>query len=129
MTDYTVKRLEEIEAAYGGGFLRARAALGVTAFGMAIEELPPNSGDAYPEHDHSEDGQEEVYVVLAGAGEIEIEGERVALDPGTLVRVGPSARRRIRSSADGLRILALGGVPGAVYEPPPFTELGGNHAG
>ena len=45
--------------------------LGVTSFGMQILELPPNL-EGYPEHDHAQGGQEEVYVVLRGAGEIEI---------------------------------------------------------
>jgi mannose-6-phosphate isomerase-like protein (cupin superfamily) len=124
VADYTARSLDEIEAVYGGGFRRARASLGVTSFGMAVEELPPNSGDAYPEHDHSQDGQEEVYVVLAGSGEIEIDGEIVDLEPDTFIRVGPQARRRIRSSSEGLRILAIGAVPGKPYEPPAFTELG-----
>jgi mannose-6-phosphate isomerase-like protein (cupin superfamily) len=71
----------------------------------------------------SEDGQEEVYVVLSGSAEIEIEGERIPLDPETIVRVGPGVSRRIVSGPQGARILALGGVPGAVYEPPEFTKI------
>ena len=33
---YAVKRIDEMEAAFGGGFIRARASLGVTAFGMQV---------------------------------------------------------------------------------------------
>jgi len=90
---------------------------------MQIIELPP-SFDGYAEHDHTGSGQEEVYVVLRGSGEIEIDGERLALDPETLVRVGATARRKIYSGPQGLRLLALGGVPGKAYKPPHFTELG-----
>jgi mannose-6-phosphate isomerase-like protein (cupin superfamily) len=89
---------------------------------MQVEEFPPNF-DKYPEHSHSEDGQEEVYVVLRGSAEIEIEGERIALDPETIVRVGPGISRRIISGPQGVRILALGGVPGAAYEPPEFSMI------
>src|SRR5271167_4058367 len=101
---------------------RARAELGARAFGMQIEELPPDF-DRYPQHSHSEDGQEEVYVVLRGSGEIDIEGERIALDPETLVRVSPGTSRRIFPGPDGMRVLALGGVPGAAYEPAEFSKL------
>jgi mannose-6-phosphate isomerase-like protein (cupin superfamily) len=124
MPDYTAVRINDIEAIYGGGMRRARAALGVHSFGMQVLELPPNE-ERYPEHDHSEQGQEEVYLALSGGGELEVEGERLPLDPETIVRVGPSARRKIRSGPEGLRILALGGVPGQAYEPAAITELGG----
>ena len=122
MSNYSVKRIDEMETAYGGGMRLARASLGVASFGLQIEEFPPNF-DQYPEHTHSEDGQEEVYVVLRGSAEIEIDGERVPLDPETMVRVGPGVKRRIFPGPQGARILALGGVPGAAYEPPDFTKI------
>jgi mannose-6-phosphate isomerase-like protein (cupin superfamily) len=122
MSGYSVKKISEMEATAGGGMRRARAELGVTAFGMQIEEFPPDF-DSYPEHSHSEDGQEEVYVVLSGSGEIDIEGERFALDPDTIVRVGPGTNRRLFAGSQGVRVLALGGVPGSVYEPPEFSKL------
>ncbi len=122
MSTYNVKRIDEMETAYGGSMRLARAALGVTSFGMQVEEFPPNF-DQYPEHSHSEDGQEEVYVVLHGNAEIEIEGERIPLDSETIVRVGPGVSRRIFAGPRGVRILALGGVPGAAYEPPDFSKI------
>jgi mannose-6-phosphate isomerase-like protein (cupin superfamily) len=122
MSNYSVKRIDEMETAFGGGMRLARAALGVTSFGMQVEEFPPNF-DQYPEHSHSEDGQEEVYVVLGGSAEIEIEGKRIPLDPETIVRVGPGVSRRIFSGPQGVRILALGGVPGTAYEPPDFSKI------
>jgi mannose-6-phosphate isomerase-like protein (cupin superfamily) len=124
MANYCVKKIDEMEATYGGGMRLARAELGIDSFGMQIEEFPPNF-DQYPEHTHSEDGQEEVYLVLRGSAEIEIDGERIALDPETIVRVGPGVSRRIFSGPQGARILALGGVPGAVYQAPEFSKLGG----
>lgn len=123
MAEYTVVRIDEIEGIYGGGFKRARAALGVTSFGMQVIELPPGS-DAYPEHDHSADGQEEVYVTLAGSGEIAIDGERHPLDPDHFVSVRAGTMRKVLAGPDGLRLLVVGGVPGAAYAPPAFTELG-----
>src|SRR2546423_13326269 len=123
MADYTVKRIDEMDAALGGAFKRARAELGVESFGMQVLDLPPNL-EQYPEHDHAASGQEEVFVVLRGSAEIEIDGERVAIDPDTIVRVGPKARRKIYTGDKGARILALGGVPGAVYEPPASTQIG-----
>ncbi|MGH2899488.1 MAG: cupin domain-containing protein [Solirubrobacteraceae bacterium] len=122
MADYTAKRFDEMDSRMGGSFKLARAGLGVSAFGMQVIDMPPNSGEHYPNHDHLHDGQEEVYVVLRGGGVIEIEGERVALGPDTAVRVGPDTKRQLHAGAEGMRVLVIGGVPGGVYEPPAFTE-------
>ncbi len=122
MADYTAKRIGEMEAAFGGGFVKARAELGVSSFGMQVIRLPADSRD-YPEHDHVEDGQEEVYLALKGSGWIDIEGERVDLDAETLVRVGAAAKRKVYSGPDGLSVLVLGGAPGYPYKIKPFSEL------
>jgi mannose-6-phosphate isomerase-like protein (cupin superfamily) len=124
MADYTMKRIDEMEAAYGGGLKKARAELGVSSFGMQIVDLPPNFSD-YPEHDHSEEAQEEVYAVIRGSGQLEIDGERIDINPDVVVRVGAAARRKVYSGPEGLRLMAMGGTPGAAYEIKAFSELGG----
>ena len=123
MSDYCHKRIDEMEAVFFGSFKRARAELGVTSFGLQVIDMPPNA-DQYPEHDHGEDGQEEVYVVLSGAGEIEIDGERHVLDADHMVRVSAGTKRKVWPGDGGLRILVVGGVPGKAYEPVGITELG-----
>jgi hypothetical protein len=122
MADYTAKRIDEMEATHGGGFVKVRAELGVSAFGMQVIQLPPDYTD-YPEHDHAESGQEEVFQALSGSGWIDIEGERVELDGETFVRVGPEVRRKVYAGSQGLRMLVIGGAPGKVYEIVPTTEL------
>lgn len=115
MADVTVKRLDELES-HGGRFLYAGKGLGVTAWGMNVERLPPNWTE-YPEHDHAEDGQEEVYVVLEGEATLEADGERWQLQPGTLARVGAGQKRKLVPGDEGVTLLALGGTPGKGYEP------------
>lgn len=124
MADYTVKRIDEMDGAYGGAFKRARAELGVSSFGMAIIDLPANF-EMYPTHDHARDGQEEVFVALSGSGEIEVaRSERLPLDADHLVRVAAGVDRKVLPGADGLRVLVLGAKPGAVYEPPAGSLIG-----
>jgi redox-sensitive bicupin YhaK (pirin superfamily) len=122
MPDYTAKRLEEMQAAFGGGFVKVRAELGVSAFGMQVIQLPPNYAD-YPEHDHAESGQEEVFYAISGSGTIEVDGERSELDGETFVRVGPDARRKVFAGPAGLRMLVIGGAPGEPYKIVATTEL------
>lgn len=61
--------------------------------------------------------QEEVYVALHGSGTLEADGERYPLDPDHIARVGPAVRRKIVPGPDGLRLLALGAIPGHAYDP------------
>jgi mannose-6-phosphate isomerase-like protein (cupin superfamily) len=124
MSDYTAKRISDMEAAYGGGFVKVRAELGVTSFGLQVIQLPPDYKD-YPLHDHAESGQEEVFLALKGSGWIEIGEERVELEPEVFVRVGPTAKRKVFSGPQGLQMLAIGAAPGSPYEIVSMTELEG----
>lgn len=123
MGGYDVKRIGEMDAMYLGAFKRARAELGVSSFGLSVIDLPAGI-DAYPEHDHANDGQEEVYVALSGDAEIEIEGERHTLDTETLVRVGPGVMRKVWPGSEGIRMLVIGGVPGGTYAAPDRSQIG-----
>ena len=123
MSDFTVKQINELEGFYRGLFLKARDELGVQSFGMAIVELADGFED-YPDHDHADVGQEEVYVVLRGTGTMQVEGQTIELGPETLVRVGPSTKRKILPGPGGMRLLALGGVPGQAYEAPGYSAVG-----
>jgi hypothetical protein len=124
MADYTVRSIDDMEGAYGGAFKRARAELGVSSFGMAIIDMPPNF-EHYPTHDHARDGHEEVFLALKGGGQLEIGGsERVPLDQDPRVRVAAGTDRKVLPGPDGIRVLVLGAKPGALYEPPAGSHLG-----
>jgi uncharacterized cupin superfamily protein len=123
MSDVTVKRVEEFDSPNGGGFCRARASLGVQAFGMQVENFPPQF-EHFPEHDHSADGQEEVYTALSGSATLHADGQTYKLEPGVFARVGPGVRRRITTSEEPVQLLAIGGTPGQAYAAPSFTEEG-----
>ncbi len=123
MSDYEVKKVDEMEAVFRGAFKRARAELGVESFGMQIIDMPPEYGN-YPEHDHSHDNQEEVFLVMRGGGEIEIAGERFPLDDNHVARVAATVKRKVWPGPDGIRLVVLGGVPGGVYDPPDLSKLG-----
>jgi uncharacterized cupin superfamily protein len=123
MPDVTVKRVEEFEAIFGGGFRRVRAGLGVTSFGLAVIDLPANFKH-FPEHDQTHDDQEEVYTPLSGRVTLRVGGEDHELEPGVFARVGASEKRKLITGDEPARILAMGAMPGRVYEPPEFTYEG-----
>jgi uncharacterized cupin superfamily protein len=126
MPDVTVKRVEDFEAIFGGGFRRARAGLGVSSFGLAVIDLPPNF-TVYPEHDQTHDDQEEVYTVLSGLATLRVggnDGQEYELEPGVFARVGAAEKRKLTTGEQPARILAMGATPGKAYEPPEFTYEG-----
>ena len=114
MPDVTVKRVEDFEAIFGGGFRRARAGLGVSSFGLAVIDLPANFSH-YPEHDQTHDDQEEVYTVLSGRVTLRLGGEDHELEPGVFARVGAAEKRKLITGDEPARILAMGATPGRAY--------------
>ena len=123
MPDVTVKRVEDFEAIFGGGFRRARAGLGVSSFGLAVIDLPPNFSH-FPEHDQTHDDQEEVYTVISGRATLHVGGEEHELETGVFARVGATEKRKLTTGDEPARILAMGATPGKVYDPPEFSYEG-----
>jgi hypothetical protein len=123
MGNYAAKEIDGMEAVFLGAFKRVRAELGVESFGIQVIDLPPNF-DGYPEHDHSHDEQEEVFLAMRGGGEIEIDGERFPLDDNHVARVGPEAKRKVWPGDEGIRLVVLGGIPGQAYSAPDISKLG-----
>ena len=126
MADVTVKAIEDMEPIYGGLARRARAELGVSAWGMQVFTLP-DEWDGYPNHNHNRDAfdpnQEEVYIPLSGTATLVADGAEFELRPGMMARVGPDHLRRILPGSEGIRFVAIGGAPGA-FAPGAWTELG-----
>jgi mannose-6-phosphate isomerase-like protein (cupin superfamily) len=131
MPDVTVKKIDEMEGINGGIARRARAELGVTAWGMQVLTLPPD-WDEYPLHNHDsvafDPNQEEVYIPLTGSAVLQADGVEFELRPGLMARVGPRQLRRILPGPDGIRLLALGGAPGS-FKAGAWTELGADPPG
>ena len=111
---YKVVDVTEIEGAHGGVFRGLGEPLGVKAFGVNQLELAANAEG--PEHDHSADGQEEVYVIIRGSGKLRAEGEETELRPGHYVFCSPEQKRQLIAGADGLAWVGIGCQPGG-YQP------------
>lgn len=114
---YTIKTIDGLESIHHGAVKLAGAELGVRSFGMQVLDFPAGFSD-YPEHDHAEDGQEEVYAVLRGQADFVIDGDEVRISQGEMVRVEAGSKRKLQPGQDGVRILAIGCTPGATYERP-----------
>jgi mannose-6-phosphate isomerase-like protein (cupin superfamily) len=119
MAGYAAKSVDELPTLWDGFAKLVRTGLDITAFGANIMDLPPDYSTK--SHDASDSGQQELYVALRGAGAVVAGDERLPLDPEHLVRVDAGVDRRLTSGPAGLRVLCVGGVPGAPYVAPEWT--------
>ncbi|MDZ7851020.1 MAG: cupin domain-containing protein [Halodesulfurarchaeum sp.] len=76
--------------------------------GVTVVECEP--GWIGMEHDHAEEGHEEVYLLMKGNATVTIDGEEVAMNEGDAVRVAPEATRQIRNG-DSESTFVLAGAP------------------
>jgi quercetin dioxygenase-like cupin family protein len=112
---YSIVNVDQLEpSGPGGAVRRIRRALGVEAFGINWFELPP--GTEGKEHDETASGQEEVSVVLRGAGHWRVDGTAVPVREGSVVRFDPEVVRCPVSGPDGLVFVCVGAKRGS-YEP------------
>jgi uncharacterized cupin superfamily protein len=118
---YAGRALDELPALWEGMARLVRAGMGITAFGANVLELPPDY--TTDSHDEADSGQQELYVALRGAGTVVIGDARVALDGEHMVRVDAGIDRALASGPEGLRVLCIGGVPGAPYVAPEWSGV------
>lgn len=114
--------IDELPTIWDGWGKLVRKGLGIRAFGVQIMDYPP--GHVTVSHDETATGQEEMYLALRGSGELLLDesGERHPVDPDHIACVGPAISRTLVAGPEGLRVLCVGGVPGAPYEPPEWFE-------
>ena len=96
----------------GPGFRKVRQALDVTEFGVNAVVLPPG----YTSRRHFHDRQQELYMVLRGEIEFDLDGAKQTLGPGGLARVDAPTVRSLRntSETDEAVYLCVGGAGGYV---------------
>jgi quercetin dioxygenase-like cupin family protein len=110
--DYTIKSVDEFEEMEGSGgatWHLARKTLGAEAFGFNVVDIEP--GGQIPEHDHSGDNQEEVYIILDGRATLVTDGQERGAPAGTYARYAPEVKRTIRNDSDAPVRALLIGVP------------------
>ncbi len=117
MTDYTIINLRELEnmsPKYGHGEdMEARFAtkpLQLKKSGLGFQKVLP--GRTIPfKHKHA--AQEEICIIVAGNGSIQLDDETVDVKTWDAVRIPPEVIRTVSAGPDGLEMIIVGA---------PFTE-------
>ena len=103
MGSYQAFDLQELQADRTRSYAEFLRRPGVS---MGMYHLPVGGTD--PQHPHAAD---EVYLVLAGRAELEVEGERIEVGPGRVVSVDQGADHRFVEITEDLQVLVVFAPP------------------
>ena len=98
MSDYTIRRLDDVPDAFGGQYPGAMRFLtehlGTTQVAITHRVMPPQSGGK-GSYGHRHKTQEEIYFVISGTLQFKLEDDVIDVAPATAVRVAPGVVRSI----------------------------------
>ena len=110
MSDYTIRRLEDVEDAFEGRYPGAMrfmtGPLGNEQVALTHRQMPPGSGGKGG-YGHRHRTQEEVYFVASGTLQFKLEDEIIDVSEGTVVRVSPEVARSVWNAGPGDAILIV----------------------
>ena len=116
---YTIKHRDEFEVMEGSGnatWLLARKSLGTDCFGYNLVEIAP--GGQIPEHNHGDNGEVEVYVILEGDATMRLGGEDHPAPAGTFASIDSPTSRTILNRSDApVTAMLIGVLPDGGYQP------------
>lgn len=104
---YTTANYQDVEPAADAMYF-LRDELDTDQLGFTVVECEP--GWEGMEHDHADDGHEEIYHLVEGSATVTVDGEDVSLEPGDAIYLPPDAERQIRNG-DEASTFVLAGTP------------------
>ena len=113
MKNYAIKNLNGWQNVEGKIFLGQEHAM--TGAEASLQCLAPGA-DAHFLHSHKT--HEEIYVIISGKGEYEVDGEKTAVGEGSIIRVAPAGVRALRNTSDAEMVMMC-----IQYEAKPITSF------
>ncbi|MGH2835594.1 MAG: hypothetical protein ACRDKD_05220, partial [Solirubrobacteraceae bacterium] len=120
MSGFALARLAEIDEIEGRcPFRPVRHHFGITSFGANVMTARADGDRLINEHSEAEpESGEELYFVVSGYADFELDGAKHEAPAGTFVHVHPGVTRTAFAREAGTTVLAVGGGPaGQPYAP------------
>ena len=95
MKNYAIKNLNGWQNVEGKTFLGKELAM--TGAEASLQRIAAGEDAPFL---HSHKTHEELYVIISGKGEYEVDGEKTAVSEGTIIRVSPAGVRALRNISD-----------------------------
>ena len=113
MKNYAIKNLNGWQNVEGKIFLGQE--LGMTGAEASLQCLAAGEDAPFL---HSHKTHEEIYVIISGKGEYEVDGEKMAVSEGSVIRVAPAGVRALRNTSDNEMVMMC-----IQYEAKPITSF------
>ena len=113
MKNYAIKNLNGWQNVEGKIFLGQE--LGMTGAEVSLQCLAAGEDAPFL---HSHKTHEEIYVIISGKGEYEVDGEKMAVSEGSIIRVAPDGVRALRNTSDSDMVMMC-----IQYEAKPITNF------
>ena len=113
MKNYAIKNLNGWQNVEGKIFLGQE--LGMTGAEVSLQCLAAGEDAPFL---HSHKTHEEIYVIISGKGEYEVDGEKMAVSEGSVIRVSPAGVRALRNTSDNEMVMMC-----IQYEAKPITSF------
>ena len=103
------------------GWHSVRHHMDIRAFGVNAVTVGAGEELVKP-HDEAQSMQQELFVILSGEAEFELDGQKLNADTGTAVAVDPNVERSAMALKSPTSVLIIGAKPGEIYTPPSWDE-------
>ena len=113
MKNYAIKNLNGWHNVEGKIFLGQE--LGMTGAEASLQRIAAGEDAPFL---HSHKTHEELYVIISGKGEYEVDGEKTAVSEGSIIRVAPAGVRALRNNSDKDLVMMC-----IQYESKPITDF------
>ena len=113
MKNYAIKNLNGWQNVEGKIFLGQE--LGMTGAEASLQRIAAGEDAPFL---HSHKTHEELYVIISGKGEYEVDGEKTAVSEGSIIRVAPAGVRALRNNSDKDLVMMC-----IQYESKPITDF------
>ena len=113
MKNYAIKNLNGWQNVEGKIFVGQE--LGMTGAEASLQRLAAGEDAPFL---HSHKTHEEIYVIISGKGEYEVDGEKTTVGEGSIIRVAPAGVRALRNTSDAEMVMMC-----IQYEAKPITSV------
>ncbi len=113
MKNYAIKNLNGWQNLEGKVFLGQE--LGMTGAEASLQRLAAGEDAPFL---HSHKTHEELYVIISGQGEYEVDGEKFPVSEGSIIRVAPAGVRALRNTSENEMVMMC-----VQYECKPITSF------
>jgi len=100
------------------GWHSVRHFLGIRAFGINAVTAEKNGDELIKAHNEKSSNQQEIFYIVNGSAEFNIDDEVCKVGAGTFVAIEPQCNRSVKALEDKTSLIVVGAPDGKIYEIP-----------